>query len=141
MLYLWIKAFHLISIVVWFAGLFYLPRLFVYHSATEDENMRKSYATMERRLYRIIMNPAVMVVFILGFILLWLNPAVAYGGWFHIKLVLVLALLVYHIFCGRIMRSFAEGESPRTTGFYRLFNEVPTVFLIAIVILAVVKPF
>lgn len=141
MLYLWVKAFHLISVVVWFAGLFYLPRLFVYHSATEDESMKENYAIMERRLYRIIMNNAVMAVFVFGFILIWLNPAVAYGGWFQIKLVLVFALLAYHILCGRMLRSFAAGTNKQSTLFYRIFNEVPTVFLIAIVILAVVKPF
>ena len=141
MLYLWIKAFHLIAVVAWFAGLFYLPRLFVYHSSTDDEQMRKNYALMERRLYRIIMNNAVMAVFIFGFILLWFNPALAHSGWFQLKLILVLALLAYHIVCGRILRNFANGVNTRTPRFYRIFNEVPTLFLVVIVILAVVKPF
>ena len=140
MLYLWLKALHLIAVVIWFAGLFYLPRLFVYHSSTDNEEVQRTLALMERRLYRIIMNSAVMAVFLLGFALLWMNPVTATTGWFGIKFLLVLLLLAYHIACGRILKRWNDRPqySPR---FYRIFNEVPLFFLILIVILAVLKPF
>ena len=141
MLYLYLKAFHIISIVAWFAGLLYLPRLLAYHAASDDDKVRGQLALMERRLYRFIMNPAVAAVFILGFTLLYLNPSVASNGWLHIKLLLVFCLLAYHIVCGRYLRSFASGTNNRSPRFFRLFNEIPTIFLIIIVLLAVTKPF
>ena len=102
--------------------------------------MRETYGLMEKRLYRIIMNNAAMAVFLLGFVLLWMNPSIARDGWFHIKLVLVLALLIYHIICGRILRDWIPNNK-RSPRFYRIFNEVPGVLLILIVLLAVLKPF
>lgn len=141
MLYLYIKAFHLIAIVVWFAGLFYLPRLFVYHIASDNKQVKEHFVVMEKRLYKIIMNNALVAVFILGLALLWINPELTNRGWFHLKLLLVFGLLVYHIMCGRYMRSLAIGRCDKSALFFRWFNEIPTVFLIIIIILAVTKPF
>ena len=141
MTYLVLKALHIIAIVAWFAGLLYLPRLFVYHTETKSKEVKQQLEIMERRLYRIIMNNAMMLVVILGFTLLWVNPGVASSGWFHVKLLIVVGLIIYHIMCGRIMRALAKGTSKHKPSFLRLFNEIPTVVLIVIVFLAVLKPF
>lgn len=141
MLYLVIKAAHIIAIVVWFAGLFYLPRLFMYHSSAKSKEVREQLALMEKRLYKIIMNNAVMIVFLLGFALLWVNPSVASSLWFQIKFLLVLSLLAYHIMCGRYMRQLAQGDTYPSAKFFRFFNEIPTILLIIVVCLAIIKPF
>lgn len=134
---LWVKALHIIAVVSWFAGLFYLPRLFVYHADCEDEVGRKRFTLMERRLYKQIMNPAMMVTFILGLSLLAWFPV---GGWVVAKFVLVLVLIGFHVWCGRQINRLENGHglSAKT---YRLVNEIPTVLLIAIVFLVVLKPF
>ncbi|WP_068829621.1 protoporphyrinogen oxidase HemJ [Pseudomonas sp. BMS12] len=141
MLYLWVKALHIIALVCWFAGLFYLPRLFVYHAMATDEPSHERFCVMERKLYRGIMNPSMIATILLGAWLLYLNPAWLQMGWLHAKLTLVLLLVAYHRVCGAQLKRFARGENARGHVYYRWFNEVPVLFLLAIVILVVVKPF
>ncbi|MEB2328135.1 MAG: protoporphyrinogen oxidase HemJ [Pseudomonas sp.] len=142
MLYLWLKAFHLISIVCWFAGLFYLPRLFVYHAMSDDAPSRERFKVMERKLYRGIMLPSMVATLAFGIAMAALNPTLfTGGGWLHVKLALVLLLIGYHHMCGAQLKRFARDENVRGHVFYRWFNEVPVLFLLAIVILAVIKPF
>lgn len=142
MLYLWLKALHIIAVVCWFAGLFYLPRLFVYHAMSEDAASHERFCTMERKLYRGIMMPSMVLVLLLGFALLKINPAFfSSGAWLHLKLTLVALLVGYHFLCGHQLQQFARGKNTRGHVFYRWFNEVPVIFLLAIVILVVVKPF
>ncbi|HLF66325.1 MAG TPA: protoporphyrinogen oxidase HemJ [Gammaproteobacteria bacterium] len=139
---LWIKAFHLIAMVCWFAGLFYLPRLFVYHSNATDIVGIERFKVMERKLYACIMRPAMLLTVFLGLWLLISNwPIYKTAGWMHTKLLLVVLLLGYHHVCGRYVRQFAENNNQHTERFYRIFNEIPTVLLILIVVLAVVRPF
>ena len=141
MLYLWVKAFHIIAMVTWFAAIFYLPRLYVYHAMAEDRTSQERFKVMERKLYRGIMNPSAAVTVLLGIWLLILAPGWLSQGWMHAKLALVLVLLAYHIWCGRILRTFRDDLNTRTHVWYRVFNEVPVLLLVAIVILVVVKPF
>lgn len=142
MLYLWLKALHIIAIVCWFAGLFYLPRLFVYHAMSEDAVSRERFQTMERKLYRGIMMPSMIATLAFGIGMIALNPALfSTGGWLHAKLALVVLLIGYHHVCGAQMKRFARNENTRSHVFYRWFNEAPVLLLLAIVILVVVKPF
>ena len=144
MLYLSFKALHFIAVVAWFAGLLYLPRLFVYHreaAIVEDTIGVARFRIMESRLYRQIMNPAIAAVFLFGIILLLLNPAVINGAWFTIKFFLVLCLLAFHLACGRYLRLMQGDTFQRSPSFFRWFNEVPALLLIVIVFLAVLKPF
>jgi putative membrane protein len=141
MTYLLIKALHIIAMVCWFAGLFYLPRLFVYHAMSEDETSKARFCIMERKLYRGIMLPSMLATVIFGLWLLHLNPAWLSMGWMHAKLALVLVLIGYHHLCGAQLKRFARGENARSHVFYRWFNEVPVLFLIAIILLVVIKPF
>lgn len=142
MLYLWIKALHIVSIVCWFAGLFYLPRLFVYHAQSEDTVSQERFSVMERKLYRGIMGPAMIATLAFGIWLIALNPGIfSAGKWIHAKLTLVVLLIGYHHMCGAQVKRFARGENTRSHVFYRWFNEVPVLILLAIVILVVVKPF
>ena len=141
MLYLWIKALHIVSIVCWFAGLFYLPRLFVYHAMNEDSTSRDRFALMERKLYRGIMGPAMVATFVFGIWLLILSPGWLSQGWMHAKLTLVVLLTGYHHVCGAQVKRFARGENTRSHTFFRWFNEIPVVILLLIVIMVVVKPF
>jgi putative membrane protein len=141
MLYLWIKALHIVSVVCWFAGLFYLPRLFVYHAQSEDTISRERFAVMERKLYRGIMGPAMIATFIFGIWLIVLSPGWMSQGWLHAKLALVVLLTGYHHVCGAQMKRFARGENTRSHVFFRWFNEIPVLILLAVVILVVVKPF
>ena len=140
---LWVKAFHIISVVTWFAALFYLPRLFVYHAMTDNRASIEQFKTMERKLYRGIMNPSMIVATGLGLWLLYDYGWMAYSsmGWLHTKIALVVILIGYHLYCGRLMRAFAVDENRRSHVFYRWFNEFPVIILITVVILAVVKPF
>lgn len=135
---LWIKAFHIISMVAWFAGLFYLPRLFVYHAMAEDPVSKERFKIMESKLYWGIMTPAAVVTILLG---LWMLKAYPLVLWLQIKIALVILLLGYHHLCGKFLRQFAQDKNTKSHVFYRWFNEVPTVLLVAIVILVVVKPF
>lgn len=141
MLYLWIKALHIVSIVCWFAGLFYLPRLFVYHASSEDTASRERFCIMERKLYRGIMLPSMIATLVFGIWLIVLSPGWMSQGWLHAKLLLVVLLIGYHHMCGAQLKRFARGENTRSHKFYRWFNEIPVVILIAVVILVVVKPF
>lgn len=141
MLYLWLKALHIIAMVCWFAGLFYLPRLFVYHAMSSDAVSHERFCVMERKLYRGIMQPSMIATLVLGAWLLYLNPAWLSMGWLHVKLTLVAILVGYQHLCGAQLRAFSRGENARGHVFFRWFNEVPVLFLLAIVILVVVKPF
>lgn len=140
---LYVKAFHIIFMVAWFAGLFYLPRLFVYHADCQDEAGLSRFKVMERRLFYAIMTPAALVTSLLGLWMLYEYAWAVYQEslWLHIKLGLVVALLIYHFFCWRWMRAFANNTNIHSSRFFRLVNEVPTIFLLIIVILAVAKPF
>ena len=139
-----VKAFHIIAVISWFAGLFYLPRLFVYHvQALAENDVRGSerFKIMERKLYRAIMTPAMIVALTLG---LWMlierwESYFKSATWMHIKLTLVILLLAYHHVCGRFLRQFAEDKNIRTERFYRVFNEAPVLILIAVVILVTLK--
>lgn len=141
-LYPWLMAFHIIALVAWFAGLFYLPRLFVYHASAEDAVSRERFIVMESKLYRVIMRPAMIATLVFGVWLLVLAwPAFAASVWLWLKLAGVVALLGYHHYCGRLIRAFAAEKNTHSEKFLRAFNEIPTVLLIAIVVLVVVKPF
>ena len=136
---LWIKAFHIVFMVTWFAGLFYLPRLFVYHATAADEVSLQRFEVMERKLYYGIMAPGAILTIAFG-LWLWLGYDIA-GGWLHAKLGLVAALVAYHLWCGKLISDFRHRRNTRSHVWYRWFNEIPVVVLIAAVILAVVKPF
>ena len=136
---LWVKAFHIIFVVTWFAGLFYLPRLFVYHAMAEDAVSRQRFEVMERKLCYGIMAPGAVLTVVFG-LWLWLGYGIG-GAWLHAKLVLVAALIGYHLWCGKLINDFKHGRNIRSHVWYRWFNEVPTVVLVLAVILAVVKPF
>jgi len=134
----WVLALHIIFMVTWFAGLFYLPRLFVYHAESSDEISLRRFEIMERRLF-IIMNIGAAGTIIFGLWLLlgwWLPPPV----WLHIKLALVVLLILYHIYCHKLLMDFRHNKNRHSSRFYRWFNEIPGLLLIAIVILVVVKP-
>ena len=139
---LWVKAFHVIFMVAWFAGLFYLPRLFVNHAMAEEEAVRARLAVMEAKLYRFI-TPWMLLTLGFGFWLLYEYAWVAYRhmGWLHLKLALVAGLVGYHLYCGKIVRDFAAGRCRRSHVWFRWFNELPVLVLFGAVILAVVKPF
>ena len=140
-LYLWIKALHVIAVIAWMAGMLYLPRLFVYHcEAAPGSKQSETFKVMERRLLRAIINPAMVATWVLGLWLVWESGAYR-AGWFHAKFALVLVLSGLHGFFVRCVRDFAADQNPRTQKLYRIINEVPTVLMIGIVILAVVKPF
>lgn len=137
---LWIKAFHLIFMVTWFAGLFYLPRLFVYHAMSTDEISLARFNIMERKLYYGIATPGGILTLIFGITLLILNPAYLYLRWMQIKLILIGLLCLYHIYLGKCQRDFTHDCNQHSHTFYRWLNEVPVIFLIAIILLAVIKP-
>ena len=141
MLYEWIKALHIIAVIAWMAGMLYLPRLMVYHCAAEIGSVQsETFKVMERRLLKAIINPAMIVTWLAG---LWLVYEGGWykAGWFHTKFALVLAMSAMHSFLVRWVREFAEDRNTRPARFYRIANEVPTLLMIAIVILVVVKPF
>ncbi len=139
----WLKTWHLITMVSWFAGLFYMPRLFVYHAMSDDETSRERFKLMERKLYNGIMTPAMIVTLVLG---TWMLVDYAWAvysqmGWLYVKLALITILVGYHLYCGKLMKTFAADQNPHSHVWYRWFNEIPVFFLIGIVILAVMKPF
>lgn len=139
---LWVKAFHLIAMVCWFAGIFYLPRLFVYHAACEDEPGRERFKIMERKLYRGITTPAMVATLVFGGWLVSFNPQGYFSqGWLHAKLSLITVLVIYHFYCGHLVKIFRDDQNRRSHVFYRWFNELPVLILLAVVILATVKPF
>lgn len=138
---LWIKAFHIIFMVTWFSGLFYLPRLFVYHAEANDSISQERFKVMERKLYYMITTPGGVLTIVFGLWLLSLNlSGYLQMAWMHIKLSLVALLVIYHIYLGKLTQDFKLNRNIRSHQFYRWINEIPTVFLIIIVILAVVKP-
>ncbi len=135
---LWIKAFHVIAMITWFAGLFYLPRLFVYHAMSSDQTSIERFKIMERKLFYGIMTPSGVLTVILG-LWLWLGYGIG-GTWMDIKFALVLILIAYHIYCGKLLLDFKYDRNTRSHIFYRWFNEFPVLLMIAIIILVVVKP-
>ncbi len=140
--YDWIVALHVISVIAWMAGMFYLPRLFVYHAAAAPgSETSETFKVMERKLLRIIMNPAMAATWIFGLLALWALPAWLAEGWMHLKLTAVLVLSGMHGVLARWCRAFAEDRNAHSGRFYRMMNEVPTILLIVIVIMVVVKPF
>ncbi|MGY8813208.1 MAG: protoporphyrinogen oxidase HemJ [Gammaproteobacteria bacterium] len=140
---LWIKAFHLVFMVTWFAGLFYLPRLFVYHAMSEDSISIERFKLMERKLFYGIATPGCILTLLFGF---WLLKTVGWDAysdsyWLSIKLFFILLLIGYHVYCGKLMVDFKHDKNKHSHIWYRWFNEVPVIFLIVIIIMAVVKPF
>lgn len=139
-IYLWVKAFHVISVIAWMAGMLYLPRLFVYHCRAETGSAQsETFKVMERRLLRAIMNPAMIATWVLGLTLVFLGELWR-ESWVHTKLLFVLVFTVVHIGIGRWRRAFEEDRNPHSERFYRIANEVPAVLMVGIVILAVIKP-
>ncbi len=139
---LWLKSFHIVAVVCWFAALFYLPRLFVYHAQSSDQASLERFKVMERKLYRGIATPSMIATIVLGLWLISYNlQGYFQGGWLHAKLSLVAILIAYHLYCGKILKQFASDANTRSHVFYRWFNELPVLLLISIVILVVVKPF
>ncbi|AZZ94643.1 protoporphyrinogen oxidase HemJ [Hahella sp. KA22] len=139
---LWIKAFHIIAMVCWFAGIFYLPRLFVYHAMSEDQISKERFKIMERKLYRGIATPSMVITVILGLWLLSYNfSGYLAMGWMHAKLTMVVALIGYHFYCGHLLKVFKEDRNQRSHVFYRWLNEAPVLVLVGVVIMVVVRPF
>lgn len=136
---LWIKSFHIIFMVTWFAGLFYLPRLFVYHAMSDDAASRERFKVMERKLFFGIMTPGALLTIVFG---LWLWLAYGFhGGWLYAKLALVAVLVVYHGYCGKLMIDFKHDRNRHSHVFYRWLNELPVVVLVAIILLVELQPF
>lgn len=142
MVILWLKALHLIFMVTWFAGLFYLPRLFVYHSQVHDADNNARFKTMESKLYWAITTPGAILTLLCGSLLVY-----QYGGewfkaqhWLHIKLLFIAVLAVFHVYCGKLVQDFALDRQRRSERFYRMINEIPVLPLIAIILLAVIRP-
>jgi putative membrane protein len=140
MLLLWLKAFHVFFVICWFAGLFYLPRLFVHHAMSEDAATRERLTIMEGKLYRFV-TPLAALAVILGLAMIWVVPSYLSVGWMHAKLALVVALIGYHHVCGRLVRGLREGTDTHSHRWFRVFNELPVLILLPVVILVVVKPF
>jgi putative membrane protein len=140
-LYLWLKAFHVVAVIAWMAGMLYLPRLFVYHCEAETGSKQsETFKVMERRLLRAIINPAMIATWVLGLWLAW-DGGFLRSGWLHGKILLVVILSAIHGLLTRCVREFAEDRNVRSQKFYRIINEVPAVLMVGIVILVVVKPF
>lgn len=140
---LWLKALHLIFMVTWFAGLFYLPRLYVYHAMTTDDISNERFKIMERKLFFGIMTPGMILTLVFG---IWMLTDYAWAmyssaGWLHAKLALLALLVAYHVFCGVWLFDFKHDRNRRSDVFYRWMNEVPVLFLVGIILLAVIKPF
>jgi len=145
-MYEWIKALHIIAVIAWMAGMLYLPRLFVYHCAAETGSVQsETFKVMERRLLRAIINPAMVATWVFGLWLAWLGPDSRYGwfasGWLWAKIILVLALSAVHGLLARWRKDFAQDRNRHSQKFYRLINEVPTLLMVLIVLLVVLKPF
>ncbi len=136
---LWLKAFHVVAMVTWFAGLFYLPRLFVYHADAADWISVERFRIMERRLFMLMSIGAIATV-VLGIAMIVAAPAYLKMGWLQVKLTLVLLLIVYHLLCFKFLRDFAHDRRTHSAKWFRAFNEVPSLLLLGIIILAIVKP-
>jgi putative membrane protein len=136
----WVKALHVVFMVTWFAGLFYLPRLFVYHAMAQDAPGIERFRVMERKLYYGIMTPGAVLSIATG-LWLWLGWFRDAGGWLYAKLALVALLIAYHLWCGKLLADFKHGRNRRGHVWYRWFNELPVLILLAVAVLVVVKPF
>lgn len=135
---LWIKALHICFMVCWFAGIFYLPRLYVYHAMSDDKTSNERFKIMERKLFWGIMTPSALLTVVFGF---WLLSYGFWGNWMIAKLALVGILIIYHVWCGLVLIKFRDDKNTRSHTYYRVMNEVPVLGLFAIIILVVVKPF
>lgn len=141
--YTWFKALHIIAVMAWMAGMLYLPRLYVYHAAADTgSELSETLKIMERRLLRLIINPAMIAAWLFGGALLWANPALLQGaGWMHAKLAAVAGLQIFHALLARWRRAFLKDQNRHSARFYRAVNEIPTVLMIVIVVMVVVRPF
>jgi len=141
--YEWLRAFHIISVIAWMAGMLYLPRLFVYHAGVKiGSDQSELFKIMERRLLKIIINPSMIATWILGLSMVYANPGMLEGqGWLHVKFLLVLIMSGIHGMLAKAVKVFARDENVKSSKYYRILNEVPAVLMIGIVILAVVQPF
>lgn len=140
--YEWLRALHIIAVISWMAGMLYLPRLFIYHvDAKKGSKQSETFKVMERRLLKIIINPAMIISFILGGLMIWANPGLMEGGWMHVKLTAIFIMAGVHGMFAKWVKVFAADQNTRDAKFYRIMNEVPTVLMIIIVIMAVVQPF
>lgn len=137
---IWLKALHIFGVIAWFSGIFYLPRLFVYHADVKDQLSHERFVVMERRLY-MMMNVGASLAVVFGLWMVLLAPAYLQTGWLRTKLVLVVLVIGYHHYCKKLMRDFAKAKNRRSARWYRVFNEMPALLLLGIVILATVKPF
>ena len=139
--YLTFKALHLIAVISWMAGLLYLPRIFVYHALTNNDEVRGTFKIMERRLFLYIMNPAMILSWLFGIILIWINGIESFAYlWLQLKILSVVILTIYHEYLGKCMRSLKSKENSKSSRFFRIINEIPTVLLIFIVFIVVFKP-
>ena len=141
-MYLWAKAFHFIFIVTWFAGLFYLPRLYVYHADSKDKKSTERFKLMEARLYLGIMFPAILLTISSGLILIWIRgwDWLLATSWMHLKLLLVLSLIIFHLYLGLLRKDFARDTNQKSTTFFKILNEMPVLILVLVTLLAVLKP-
>ncbi|MEW5756230.1 MAG: protoporphyrinogen oxidase HemJ [Pseudomonadota bacterium] len=138
---LWVKSLHIIFMVTWFAGLFYLPRLYVYHAMAEDQVSKDRFKIMERKLFYGIMTPGFILTAVFGFWVMWgYQDQFVAGGWLHIKLLCVALLVVYHILCGKYLIDFKHDRNTKSHVFYRWFNEFPVILLFVIIFLVELKP-
>ena len=141
-MYLWTKALHLIFMVTWFAGLFYLPRLYVYHADSKDKESIDRFKLMEARLYFGIMFPAIILTISSGLTLIWIRgwDWLVVTSWMHLKLLLVLSLIIFHLYLGLLRKDFARDSNQKSTTFFKILNEMPVLILISVTLLAVLKP-
>ena len=141
-LYPWLMTFHILAVIAWMAGMLYLPRLYVYHAGSEKgSDKSETFKVMERRLLRAIINPAMIATYLFGILMIAANPALLEQGWLHAKIALVVLMTVAHGLFARWRKVFERDENTRPAGFYRVWNEIPTLLMIFIVILVIVKPF
>jgi len=141
-MYLWAKALHFIFIVTWFAGLFYLPRLYVYHTESKDKESTERFKIMEARLYLGIMLPAILLTISSGITLIWIRgwDWLLATSWMHLKLLLVLSLIIFHLYLGLLRKDFARDTNQKSTTFFKILNEMPVLILVLVTLLAVLKP-
>lgn len=146
--YLWFKSIHIIAMVAWMAGMFYLPRLFVYHcAAPKGSEMSETFKVMERRLLRLIINPALILTWIMGGLMIWIvvglweNTDLLSNGWFHVKMTAVLVLMAVHGMLARHRKQFERDANVHSAKYYRILNEVPTVLLVIIIFMVILRPF
>jgi len=140
--YLWLKSFHIIAVISWMAGMLYLPRLYVYHAQSKiGSEQSETFKTMERRLLRFIMNPAMILTWVFALLMIYANPGLFESGWMHVKMTAVILMSALHMVFSKWRKNFAADKNTRDAKFYKIWNEAPTVLMILIVIMAVAKPF